>query len=674
MKKYYLLLFLILTVVFSGKAQNYKYGKVSGEEVKSASYSGDKEADAAVLYRHQYTYYEYNSNSGFTLVTEIQERVKIYKKEGFDWATKEIPYYQSGGKKEEVSMIRGETYFIENGKVKSEKLDKDAIFDEETNKYHGKVKFTMPAIKEGCVVEYKYIIRSPFLSSIDKMPLQYTIPIKKLELKVVIPEFLTFQKYVNPRSSITYNIQENSKNFTYNSQQSVRQDGSLTGTVTHSMRQSKVEYKQNIYSIDKEDIPALKKEGYVDYLGNYQAFISWELMFTKFPNSPVENYSQTWDGVVSKIYENSDFGGELKKSNFFEDDVQSALSGITAQEQKAYALFNLVKSKVKWDDFIGYYAEKGVKSAYKEGSGSVADINLLLVAMLRYSGLDANPVLISTISHGVPMFPTQDGFNYVVASVNINNQTVLLDATDPYATPNFLPSLARNWQGRLIRKDGTSDWVNLMPTQFSDNKTVLNIKFDDEFNLEGKVIHLLDGYFAKSYREDYLDVNKDSYIKDLEKNKGSIEISNVETENSQDLLKAIKETYDFNLTNAVEKVGDKVYLKPLLFLATTESPFKADERKYPIFFNYPSSVANVVNIIIPEGYKVESVPESTILNFNGGAGSFKFVISQQGQFLRVNTEFQMKTTVYSPSDYEALKNFYNELVQKNTEAVVLTKT
>ena len=672
MKKNYLFLILIL-VVFSGKAQNYKFGKVSDEEVKSASYPGEPEADAAVLYRKQNTYYDYNETTGFTLITEIQERVKIYTKEGFDWATKEIPYYQSGGKKEEVSMIRGETYFLENGKVKSEKLDKDAIFDEETNKYHGKVKFTMPSVREGCVVEYKYAISSPFLSSIDKMPLQYTVPIKKMELRVVIPEFLTFQKYVNPRSTIAYNIQESSKTFTLNSQHNLRPNANLRGQVSPSMKMTKVEYKENIYTIDKEDIPALKKETYVDYLGNYQAFISWELMFTKFPNSPIENYSQTWDGVVSKIYENSDFGGELKKSNFFEDDVQSALSGKSGQKEKAYALYNFVKSKVKWDDFIGYYTEKGIKTAYKEGSGSVADINLLLVAMLRYAGLDANPVLVSTVSHGVPMFPTQDGFNYVVASVDIEGQPVLMDATDPYATPNFLPSLARNWQGRLIRKNGTSEWVNLMPAQFSDDRTVLNVKFDDELNLDGKVIHVRDGYFAKSYREDYLEVTPDSYIKDLEKGKGAIEISDLETENSKDLLKEIKETYNFRLPNPVDKIDDKMYLKPMFFLATTENPFKANERKYPIFFDYPSSVTRTVNIIIPEGYKIESVPESTILDFNHGAGSYKFVISQQGQFLRINAEFQMKTTVYSPGDYKALKNFYNQLVQKNTEAVVLTK-
>ena len=58
--------------------------------------------------------------------------------------------------------------------------------------------------------------------------------------------------------------------------------------------------------------------------------------------------------------------------------------------------------------------QKGTRKAYLEGEGNVADINLLLIAMLRSQGVDANPVLVSTRNNGIPLFPTRKGFNYVI--------------------------------------------------------------------------------------------------------------------------------------------------------------------------------------------------------------------------------------------------------------------
>ena len=110
-----------------------------------------------------------------------------------------------------------------------------------------------------------------------------------------------------------------------------------------------------------------------------------------------------------------------------------------------------------------------------------------------------------------------------------------------------------------------------------------------------------------------------------------------------------------------------------MFLALEENPFKADERQYPVIFDYPLSRNNTVNIMVPEGYQVESIPESIISNFNNGAGTFKFIASQNGQFLRVQAILEVKTIAYSNIEYKALKDFYALMVEKQTEPIVLSK-
>jgi hypothetical protein len=67
----------------------------------------------------------------------------------------------------------------------------------------------------------------------------------------------------------------------------------------------------------------------------------------------------------------------------------------------------------------------------------VAEINLMLTAMLRYAGLDANPVLTSTRDNGIAVFPTRTAYNYVIASVKIADKQYLLDATSKYTLPTF---------------------------------------------------------------------------------------------------------------------------------------------------------------------------------------------------------------------------------------------
>lgn len=672
MKKVYTLLFIFL--LGSGlMAQNFKFGKVSKEELEEKVHPTNMDADAAVLYRSQRISYEFNERSGFTLITEVHERIKIYNKDGFDWATKEISYFRNDDDEEKVSNVRGYTYNLIDGKVEGEKLRNNGIFEEEATNYKLKTKFTMPAINEGSVIEYSYVLRSPFITTIDVTSLQYTIPINNLDLRIEIPEFFGFKYHFNPRSPLYFLVKTDRETFRYSVTKQVRQTGNYGKTVHHSNKTSNLEFLQNIYSIQEENIPALKEENYVDHLENYAAFIKWELQFTKFPNSKMENYARTWEGVIKSIYDDGGLSRELKRTGFFEDDVDALLVGIVDSPSKAQAIFNFVRNKVKWNDYLGFVSENGVKKAYKEGQGNVGDVNILLTSMLNYAGLQADPVLVSTRNNGIPLFPTRNGYNYLVSGLHYNGSIILLDATDPNVGFGELPYRARNWQGRIIKKDGSSDWVNLMPNYKSQSIRTLNFKLNEDLSLTGKCAKLYSGLEAKSYRDNFTTLNIEEYIKLLEKDKGNILIEDVNKQNEKSIGSEIKENYSFELKDAVEKISDKIYLKPLLFTAMTENPFKAEERVYPIFFNHPKIESNTINLMIPNGYEIEHLPESGISNFKNGALIYKYIVSQNGNFVRIESVLEMKDIVFSPTDYKNLQEFYSIMVEKQTESIVLKK-
>ena len=61
------------------------------------------------------------------------------------------------------------------------------------------------------------------------------------------------------------------------------------------------------------NVPAFKSEPFSNNINNYISCIEYELSSTKFPNSDLKFYSESWEDVAKNIYENAEFGAELKK-------------------------------------------------------------------------------------------------------------------------------------------------------------------------------------------------------------------------------------------------------------------------------------------------------------------------------------------------------------------------
>ncbi|MBR9856058.1 MAG: DUF3857 and transglutaminase domain-containing protein, partial [Algicola sp.] len=445
-----ILFLLILQMV---NAKEIKFGKVSKEEVAETQHAYYPEANAAILHKSEWVWYDYQYEIGWTVTREVHFRIKIYNKQGFDWATLQIPLYAGRGGEETISGIKGYTFNMENGKVVGEKLKNDGVFEEKVNKYRNKTSITMPEVKEGSILDIEYKIKSPMFWNIDEFKFQYDIPVDNAEVRLDVPEYFIFKRHGKGFQTVQFT--ESKKNRSMNIAYRSSDNMGLVGRTTHN--NGTLSFMENIYTMAVSNVPAMLDEKYTNNIDNFKTSVKFELASTNFPNQPYENYSLTWEGVAKSIYSYDDFGEELNKKGYFKDDIDQLLTGLLTNTEKAKAIFHFVKSKMNWDNYYGVScSSQGVRKAYKEGKGNVAEINLMLTAMFRYAGLDADPVLVSTRSHGIPLFPTSDGFNYVIAGIQIENSIVLFDATEKNAFPDVLPMRALNWFGRLIREDGSS--------------------------------------------------------------------------------------------------------------------------------------------------------------------------------------------------------------------------
>lgn len=140
MKKILLIIALFVFGLQKHYAQKKELGNVTVEELKEKFHPKDSSAVAAVLFQKGKTYFEYKQDEGFKIITEVEVKIKIYKKEGYDFANDAVRFYVGATEKEGVSFSKAVTYNLNNGQIEKTKLKSEGEFTENINKYWSRKK------------------------------------------------------------------------------------------------------------------------------------------------------------------------------------------------------------------------------------------------------------------------------------------------------------------------------------------------------------------------------------------------------------------------------------------------------------------------------------------------------------------------------------------------------
>ncbi len=666
-----LLTFCLTFLLGFSYAQDYRFGKVSDEELLQKEHPTDPSADAAILYREVKSEFRYASEKGWYLTTEYFDRLKVYTQKGTENVNKVVRLYQ-GKESDKLRNLRAFTYTMKgDNNVDRVKLGSDGIFEEDVTKYLKQTKITMPDVQEGSVIEIQYAIDSPFIMNIDEYKLQDRIPIDKIHMSFNAPEQFRFQTYHRGWIPIDVKTTKGSKTFALMVRETV-DDGSTMGFARQSTKTRRVDLEDVTYTIDMVDIPAIQEEPFVGNIENYMAGIQFELGSVK-TESGIQGYSVTWDDVAKRIYNSDAFGGELQRVKYFEKDLDRLLEGVTDPLEKTQRIYFYVLQKMNWNQLAGIYTRDGVRKAYRDNTGNVAEINLMLTGMLRHARVDAFPVLVSTKSNGIPLFPTINGFNYVITAVQIPQGVLLLDATNKNAEFGILDSHVLNGNGRVIIGENDSSWIALSSANPAVSQTLMSAEINSDLEVVGNAQQRFSGNYALNYRNEFRNLAQSEWEKAVEKRYSGVDFSNITFENLINPMESVTLKFDFETLEGIEEVGGKIFLSPLFFLETKENPFKSEKREYPVDFGYPNRSQIIMNLTVPDGYEVESIPENAMATLAGDMGSYRYLISNNGNILQISVDLTIMQAVIAESQYDILKNFFETLVNKESEKIVLKK-
>jgi len=96
-------------------------------------------------------------------------------------------------------------------------------------------------------------------------------------------------------------------------------------------------------------------------------------------------------------------------------------------------------------------------------------------------------------------------------------------------------------------------------------------------------------------------------------------------------------------------------------------------KKYPVDFKYPTQKKYTINLEVPEDYKVESMPENKSFGLPDNLGVFKFRAVSNGNKIQLIVTQDVNASMIPASYYGALKEYYNQMIAKESEKIILSK-
>ena len=81
----------------------------------------------------------------------------------------------------------------------------------------------------------------------------------------------------------------------------------------------------------------------------------------------------------------------------------------------------------------------------------------------------------------------------------------------------------------------------------------------------------------------------------------------------------------------------------------------------------------MAKITLPAGYSVDELPQSKVIALPGGAAKYTYSITNSGSYLTVVSSFQINRNLFLQNEYANLREFYNQVVAKQAEQIVIRK-
>ena len=625
----------------------------------------DSNATAVILADKGETHYVGTKN-WFARVYTRHTRIKIIDKRAFDLATVKIYLEGQQDNREKLGNVSASTFNIENGQLSQTKLDENDVYRDKLDKNRTEVKFTLPGLKEGSIIDYSYTITSEYWDRLPSWEFQsQKYPCLYSEYEVEIPvamSFVLLRQGVHPYSVDKGSIGHSNYKVTLNPDESslVNLDQDYT-VISNTVRHDWV----------MKNLPAFGNEPFLTTPLNYIDKIEFQLSGTN-TSRETEEYSNTWAKATEELLGEERFGAALQEDYNLVDDLAGKITNEGDRLALARTVYYYVARHFTCTQEARYITTT-LQDVVRKGSGTVGDINLLLILLLRKKGLSADPMVLSTRDNGFNMvrYPMLERLNYVVVRLNLDGKIYYLDAAHPELGFGQLAGECYNGAARIISSRDTGA-VDFDADSLKERRVTLVMMTGTDKGVEGTWQSTLGMQGSYETRREVREKGQQQYFKDIQTRYGDdITVGNGGIDSLALPEEPVKVHYEFVLKQPTG--ASLIYLSPLIGDGWRKNPFDATERKYPVELPYTVDETYIFSMEIPQGYAVDELPKSARVGLNGDQGQFEYLISQQNNQVQMRCRLRLNKAWFPASDYASLRDFFGFVVKKEAEQIVLKK-
>lgn len=612
--------------------QTFKFGKYDLEEIELVNCYYEPDADEVILFHVGISSFANNS-----LQTYHHLRKKILKEEGKDKANVILRFYHGDDAIESIKIDKAQLVNFENGKEVIYKLSKNEIFEANLPNGYKEIRMAFPNTKEGSIIEYTYEKTDKYLTFIDGWSFQSTSPTLYSRYTIGIPEGMNYNMLTQGAKLTQLRPKPTSNGYYYwelNDLHSIKPEPFLSNAVDYV---EKIEFQLSNYQ-------TLSNPGY--------GARTQELV----------NVLHTWEKAGDEIRSTSNFNTYLKTKK-----GQAVIPGVPLDDLKS--IYSYVQNNFVATSKNGILPSKTQKDLINSGSGSKADINLLLLSILQSNDIEAYPVLISSKGNGrsnLVKYPFISQFNQLIIKVIINNEPIFLDASEPNLKIGYL-SLDNHVNEGFLLDHKKSHLTEINLKHKSGINLLSKISIDKNAYIFEQNIRMSD-YEALQF-DHYYEGDEDAIKSALAKNNEG-EINSFSHISDEEIFKI---DLKFTLLEVFDTISTITFVTPLQFKKFENNPFQQEHRAFPIDFNHLFADRYSIVLQLPEGYAFDHKPDNLNVSMQEKEVSFSYKSEQNDKKLTLNILFAINNKIIMPSKYEELKTIFDLIINKLNEPIAIKK-
>ena len=362
--------------------------------------------------------------------------------------------------------------------------------------------------------------------------------------------------------------------------------------------------------------------------------------------------------------------------------VQKLVSKARSDREKVAILYRYLQDQTRYVAIelgIGAWQPYSAEWVFKNKYGDCKDLSTFMVAMLKACGISAYPTLIGTRDRGVLIreFPSNQ-FNHCIAFVPLERDTLWLECTADLIAAGHLPSVDEGCDV-LVVKENAGEIIRTPQSTSGDNRQISIITgrltslgtftFSGELSGTGHVAtelrRNLYGNKAEG-RKRYLSGQLGRYLPVLDL--ATYEIDHLHEDFDQPLEVRLRGTSGKFGTRSAKRL----FVNPnIVNRARPRDVPRERERQFSVYHSYPYTHIDSLSIDIPEGYALETAPETK--EITTPFGSFKTTYRFSDGALHHTRTFELMEKQIPLSQYESYVAFMKKIVKTDQTPYVFVK-